>query len=294
MSFDDLPALPRLIHPDGNRYVERIMRLGRLAQQQTPCVLDQCYGSDDWQRLDIYLPTPISQSALPVFCFLPGGAWINGCKEWLAFMAPVLTSVPAVFVALSYRHAPAAKFPAQLDDTLDGLAWVYRNIFRWGGDVQRVYLGGHSAGGHLAALATLRRDALAARGLPSGFIRACLPISAPFDLMSDDPVRRQKVAAFLEHAEDVTAASPIAHVKGNRTPFIITYGTQDLPELVPQAKQMIAALKRAGTSVESLVLDGCNHFNTHEDCALADRPWMRKVSTLLREGLSVISDLPNP
>jgi acetyl esterase/lipase len=284
MSFDDLPALPRLIHPDGNRYVERIMTLGRLAQQQTRCVLDQSYGSDYWQRLDVYLPTAILQSSLPVFSFLPGGAWINGCKEWLAFMAPVLTSVPAVFVALSYRHAPAAKFPAQLEDTVEGLAWVHRNIVRWGGDAKRVYLGGHSAGGHLAALATLRRDALAARELPLDFIRACLPISAPFDLMSDDSVRRQKVAAFLEHPEDVTAASPIAHVEGNRTPFIITYGTEDLPELVPQAMQMIAALKSAGTSVESLVLEGRNHFNTHEDCALADSPWMREVSTLLREG----------
>ena len=283
MSFDDLPALPRLIHPEGNRYVERIMRLGRLAQQQTRCVLDQSYGSDYWQRLDIYLPTTTSQSSLPIFCFLPGGAWINGCKEWLAFMAPALTSVPAVLVALSYRHAPAAKFPAQLDDTLEGLAWVHRNIVRWGGDIQRVYLGGHSAGGHLAALATLRRDALAARELPSGFIRACLPISAPFNLMSDDPVRRQKISAFLERPEDVTAASPIAHVKGNRTPFAITYGTEDLPELVPQARQMAAALKVAGSSVELLELDGRNHFNTHEDCAMADSPWVRRVTTLLRE-----------
>jgi arylformamidase len=283
MSFDDLPALPRLIHPDGNRYVERIMRLGRLAQQQTPCVLDQSYGSDYWQRLDVYLPANASPSRLPVLCFLPGGAWINGCKEWLAFMAPVLTSLPALFVALSYRHAPEAKFPAQLDDTVDGLAWVHRNITRWGGDAARIYLGGHSAGGHLAALATLRREALAARGLPPNVVRACLPISAPFDLTSDDPVRRQKVSAFLRSPEDVTAASPIVHVKGNRTPFVITYGTDDLPELVPQAMQMAAALKSAGAPVESLVLQGRNHFNTHEDCALADGPWMRKVGALFRE-----------
>ena len=283
MSFDDLPALPRLIHPDGNRYVDRIMRLGRLAQQKTPCVLDQSYGSDYWQRLDVYLPTAASQSSLPVLCFLPGGAWINGCKEWLAFMAPTITSVPTIFVALSYRHAPAVKFPAQLDDTIDGLKWVHRNIVRWGGDARRIFLSGHSAGGHLAALATLRRDALAARGLPPDPVRACLPISAPYDLASDDPVRRQKVAAFLNSPEDVGAASPIAHVKGNRAPFTITYGTDDLPELIPQAKQMVTALKSAGTSIEVLLLEGRNHFATHEDCALADGPWMRKIGALLRE-----------
>jgi arylformamidase len=283
MSFDDLPALPPLIHPDGKRYLGRIMRLGRLAQQQTQCVLDQSYGSDYWQRLDIYLPAMTSRSSLPVFCFLPGGAWVNGCKEWLAFMAPSVTSIPVVFVALSYRHAPAAKFPAQLDDTIDGLTWVHQNIVRWGGDAERIYLGGHSAGGHLAALATLRRDALAARELPSHFIRACLPISAPFDLTSNDPVRRQKVAAFLKDREDVTAASPIAHVAGNQTPFTITYGGEDLPELLPQAMHMIAALRNAGTSVDSLMLAGRNHFETHEDCARADSPWMRKLFGLLHE-----------
>src|SRR5262249_4020943 len=159
-----------------------------------------------------------------------------------------------VFVALSYRHAPAARFPAQLDDTVDGLAWVHRNVARWGGDSARIYLGGHSAGGHLAALACLRRDALAARGLPADMIRACLPISAPVALASDAPVRRQKGAAFLDSPADVTAASPIAHVEGNRTPFVVAYGTEDLPELIPQARQMIAALTRAGAPVEMLAL----------------------------------------
>jgi len=282
MSFDDLPTLPPLIHPDGGRYVERIMGLGRLAQRETRCLLDQPYGRDYWQRLDIYLPKRNSGSALPVLCFLPGGAWINGCKEWLAFMAPALTALPSVFVALSYRHAPAVKFPAQLDDTIEGLAWIFRNISRWGGDPRRVYLGGHSAGGHLAALASLRRDAIEARGLPPDIVRACLPVSAPFDLASDDPVRRQKAAAFLARPEDVSAASPIAHVGGNRTPFVVTCGTADLPELIPQARRMTSALRDAGSPADLLILEGRNHFNTHEDCGVADSPWVQKTRALLR------------
>jgi arylformamidase len=281
MSFDDLPPLPPLIHPEGDRYVERIMALGRAAQKETRCILDLSYGSDYWQRLDVYLPADRAGAALPVLCFLPGGAWINGCKEWLAFMAPALVGLPSVFVALSYRHAPAAKFPAQFDDTIDALAWVHRNVARWGGDPHRIYLGGHSAGGHLVALATLRRDALAARGLPGNLVRGCLPVSAPFDLASDDPVRRQKTAAFLARPEDMTAASPIAHVAGNRTPFLVTYGTADLPELIPQARRMAEALTRAGTRVELLQLEGRGHFNTHEECGLAGGPWVLKAKALL-------------
>jgi acetyl esterase/lipase len=174
------------------------------------------------------------------------------------------------------------KFPAQLHDTLDALARVHRTIERYGGDPQRLFLGGHSAGGHLAALATLRRDALAGRGLPQQAIRACLPISAPYDLASDDPMRQRKVAAFLETPEQVAAASPITLVAGNRIPFLITYGTADLPELPPQAVHMATALREAHSPVEVLELQGRTHFDTHEDCGVSTSPWLEKARALLR------------
>jgi arylformamidase len=283
MSFDDLPPLPALIHPDGARYVEHIMNLGRRAQSATRCVLDQPYRSDYWQKLDVYLPDDEGGADLPVLCFLPGGAWVNGCKEWLAFMAPAIVSTPAIFVAVSYRHAPMTRFPAQLEDTLDAVGWVHRNIARWGGNPRRIHLGGHSSGGHLAALATLRRDAAEARGLPKDAVRGCLAISAPFDLASDDPVRRQKVAAFLSRSEDVAAASPIRFAIGNHVRFHITYGAMDLPELIPQATRMAEALSTAGSIAELLELEGRNHFNTHEDCGIADGPWVVKARSLLRD-----------
>ncbi|HYB11480.1 MAG TPA: alpha/beta hydrolase [Alphaproteobacteria bacterium] len=282
MSFDDLPPLPALIHPDGPRYVDHIMTLGRQAQSATRCVLDQPYGPDYWQKLDVYLPDGESHADLPVLCFLPGGAWVNGCKEWLAFMAPAIVGTPAAFVAVSYRHAPAARFPAQLEDTLDAVGWILRNIAKYGGNPHRIHLGGHSAGGHLAALATLRRDAARARGVPDGAIQSCLAISAPFDLASDDPVRRQKVASFLSRPEDVTVASPICFTMGNHVRFHITYGAKDLPELIPQASRMADALRAAGNVAELLELECRNHFNTHEDCGIADRPWTTRVRTLLR------------
>src|SRR4029077_7596964 len=126
------------------------------------------------------------------------------------------------------------------------------------------------------------RDALKARGLRADLIRACLPVSAPFDLRSEDPVRRQKVAAFLASPNDVEAASPIAHVEGNRTPFLVPCGSADLPELIPQASRMTTALADAGARADLLMLEGRNHFNTHEDCGMANGPWVQRARTLLR------------
>jgi arylformamidase len=282
MSFADLPPLPPLIHPDGAAYAQRIMAATRAVQARWPVAIDQPYGSDYWQKVDVYWPGSRISDRLPVLCFLHGGAWINGCKEWLGFMAPPLLDLPAIFVAVSYRHAPESKFPSQLNDTVDALAWVFRNIGDFGGDPRRIYLGGHSSGGHLAALAAMRPDAIADSGLPSDVIRACLPISAPFDLASDDPVRQRKVAAFLSQPEDIAPASPIHLLAGNKVPFLITFGSADLPELIPQAKQMAAALRGIGAPIELLELPSRDHFATHEECGLRDGMWVKKVRAILK------------
>ncbi|MGH6797028.1 MAG: alpha/beta hydrolase, partial [Roseiarcus sp.] len=104
----------------------------------------------------------------------------------------------------------------------------------------------------------------------------------PFDLAGDDPVRRRKAAAFLARQEDVAPASPIRQVAGNRVPFLIAYGAADLPELIPQAKEMAASLRGAGSPVELLELPGRTHFDTHEDCGRRDGAWVAKVRDALR------------
>src|SRR5258707_13555832 len=95
----------------------------------------------------------------------------------MAFMAPPLASLPAVYVSVSYRLAPKVRWPAPLDDCLAALAWVYKNIRQHGGDPARIFVGGHSAGAQLAAMVTLRRDLYAAHGLPAAAVKACFPFS---------------------------------------------------------------------------------------------------------------------
>ncbi len=284
MSFEDLPELPPLIHPAGAAYAARIMDWSRAAQaNHSRTVLEVPYGDDYWQKLDVYLPADPAVRDLPLLCFVHGGAWANGCKEWMAFMAPAFCSLPAIFVSISHRLAPAAKYPKPLEDVLDALAWVVRHIGAYGGDTQRIYLGGHSSGGHLAALATLRPDLAARRGIPADVPAACLPMSAPFDLRSDDPVRRQKVSTFLEDLADVREASPVTLAAGNRIPFLIAYGTEDLPELVPQAVEMAAALRVAGCRVEVMALPGLTHFGTHEACRDEQAEWVIRARQWLSD-----------
>ncbi len=282
MSFEDLPALPPLIHPAGAAYAKRIMEWSRAAQARCSTVLDVPYGTDYWQKLDIYLPAERGTGSVPVLCFVHGGAWANGCKEWNGFMAPAFCSLPAIFVSITHRRVPAARFPKPLEDVLDALKWVADNIARHGGDRSRIFLGGHSSGGHLAALATLRKDLASCRGIPQDVPAACMPVSAPFNLRSDDPVRKQKVAAFLEDSADVGRASPVDYASANRIPFLIAYGTKDLPEVIQQADEMTEALRKGGCRADLVAL-ALTHFETHETAHDPDSEWVRRARAWISE-----------
>jgi arylformamidase len=277
MSFDDLPPLPPLIYPEARGYAERISEASRRVQRERRCVLDVSYGSDYWQKVDIFLPEKPEQSA-PVLCFLHGGAWVNGCKEWMGFMAPPLLDLPAVFVSISYRLAPTVRYPDPVEDCFNALAWVHENIGHYGGDPARLHIGGHSAGGHLAALLALRPAKLQAHGVPAAAVKACYPVSGVFDLrpgvQGESP--RTMAHAFLGGDALAAEASPICHA-GRGVPFLIAFGEHDLPELVVQNRNMIETLNDVGADVKMIEFAGFNHFDTNESCGSADNEWVRTV-----------------
>jgi arylformamidase len=292
MSLDDLPPLAPTMDPGGKAFAERVVAAARKVIAATRCVIDVPYRANDyWQKLDIFIPENAGASVLPVFCFLHGGGWYTGHKEWVSFMAPAILAVPAIFVTPSYRHAPYAQFPAQLDDCADAIAWIHRNIATHSGDPDKIHLGGHSAGAHLAALTALRRDELAKRSLPPDVIKACYPVSGRYDLGQRSaqgagaaPVRNGQslVDAFLGQSSNAPAASPIEHVKGNRTPFFIAVGSNDLAGFLEQARDLVAALRQEQCVVRYEELSGYNHFMMSEQCSEVGHPWMRGVHDWLR------------
>lgn len=282
MSFDDLPPQPP-INIRADAYAATALLLSRFAAATTRCVLDVPYGEDYWQRLDIYLPGDESLRGLPVFVNIHGGGWTHGYKEWMGLNAPVITSFPAVYVSLSYRLAPDHTFPTPLEDCLAGLAFVRDTIARHGGDPERVFVGGHSAGGHLAALLTLRRDLQARHGLPPGFVKACFTYSGVYDLtMPDDRGVRVRVPSTLKlvsqnRGDEVQAASPIRHVEGNRTPFVVTWSENDNAYCKAQGPVFLAALREAGGRAEGWMYPLFDHFWIHIDQQRASNPWTRTL-----------------
>jgi arylformamidase len=188
------------------------------------------------------------------------------------FMAPAFTSAGVTFVSPGYRLAPQHVFPAAVDDCIAAAAWAHRNIERFGGRPDRLYVGGHSAGGHYAALLAVRRDWQALQGLPADVVRGCLPISGVY-LFTDGSGLSNR-PRFLGAAGNERAASPIHCLQPPLPPFLVACGSDDFPHLVKQADLFCEAIGKAGARAERLVMPGRNHFSASYAGGEADGPWV--------------------
>lgn len=273
MAFDNLPEQKKM-GGDGEAYAAECLKRSKAAMVGARVVLDQAYGPDYWQKVDVYLPKDKEAKDLPVLIFLHGGGWEFGYKEWMGYMAPAFVDLPAIFVSVSYRLIPE-RFPAQLDDTIAAIAWVHDNIARHGGDPERLFVGGHSAGAHLAALAVLQRNKLAAAGVPTRAIRGCLPVSGTYKFEIGALEDRNK--HFLKKPEDAPEASPQSYVEGNRIPFYVTWGDKDLPHVLESGMPFVEAMKAAGCPIEYKIFEGFDHFDISLDNGNPASEWTKKV-----------------
>ena len=280
MPFRTLPAQAPM-NPKADAYGAVALELSRSAASRLRTVLDLSYGPDPAHMLDLYLPADASLHGLPVLINLHGGGWTHGYKEWSGFNALPLVDLPCILVSIDYRLAPIHRMPASIEDTVDALAWVYRNIALFGGDPDRIFIGGHSAGGHLAASATLRRDLQAARGLPAGVIKGCFPVSCSYNFDYQNPQpgsgEEKTLRTVLASPADAKAMSPVNYVAGNKVPFFMSWGTEDIERAIIRGGEMLTALKAQPGHVEHHVFDTFDHFEIHLDQIRPENVWVKKV-----------------
>ncbi len=286
MAFHDMPDRGRLLLPGAHDITDRMLAKSKAVVPTVRAELDVAYGPDFYQKIDLYLPKDRALTDLPVLMFFHGGAWRHGFKEWEGFIAPAIIDLPAIYISGNYRLAPESKWPVQLNDVSDALAWVYHNIARFGGNPDRIVWGGHSAGGHLTTMVTLRRNVRDARGLPDDVIKACCPVSGMLDVRIDrfpPGGTREKVALnVLARREDAPDADPLAFTAGNRTPFYVSWGEHDTDDIKSDAAAFLDQMRRERGPVESEIFPGLSHFETNEACGDPNFAWTRKVRAWLR------------
>jgi acetyl esterase/lipase len=200
-------------------------------------------------KLDLYLPK--DKKNFPVLVFLHGGSWRSGDRSNYPALGNRFAKLGIGVAIPSYRLMPKNPHPAQIEDTAAAFAWVYKNIAQHGGDASRIYIAGHSAGGHLVALLALDDTYLKKYDVPVSAIRGVASISGVYDV--------GKMPAFTVGGVD--NPSPIAHMHSGAPPFLVAYCQWDYLALPLQAREFVAALKKSFDTVELLYVPGQSHIS---------------------------------
>ncbi|MDX3895501.1 alpha/beta hydrolase [Pusillimonas sp.] len=221
------------------------------------------YGESKVEAMDLY---PANRDDAPIHIFIHGGAWRAGDAKAYGFLADPFVARGAHMLIPDFTNVLEndGSLMPMTEQVLRCIAWAYQNAESFGGDKSRIYLSGHSSGGHLAGVA-VTTDWEKEYGVPADVIKGAVLISAMFDLK---PVRlssRSNYVAFTDEVEQ--ALSPQRHLDKLNTPVVLVYGDQETPEFMRQSKDFAAAAEKAGKSVQLIEGKGYNHFEIAETLA---------------------------
>jgi acetyl esterase/lipase len=202
-------------------------------------------------RLDIF--TPKGKKDIPVLLFAHGGGWKNGKKDEFEFLGKTLAKHGVGVVTINYRLFPDVKFPANVEDVARAFVWTHLNIKKYGGSPDRLFVGGHSAGGHLVALLATDESYLKCHKLRLTDIRGVISISGLYE------IKRGRFPLFENSEEGAKKASPLHQVKKGLPPFLLVYGDHDFPGFGGMAETFAKALREAKCDVTCLMVKDRTH-----------------------------------
>jgi acetyl esterase/lipase len=217
---------------------------------------DVAYGTRPRQQLDVYSPTRAKD--LPIVVFWYGGGWDSGKKSQYRFVGAALAKAGYVAVLPDYRLYPEAKFPAFVQDGAEALAWVASHATEIGGDPKRIYVAGHSAGAHLAAMLAYDLSFTERVGLPPDTVLGFIGLSGPYALDPNNAIYRAIFAAPFTPAE----WQPVQLARSGAPPALLMHGESDEVVYVGHARQMAAALEAVDVEVSLRIYEGRGHRDT--------------------------------
>lgn len=225
-------------------------------------VADIAYGPLAEHRLDVYLPASAAADhpLAPLIVFWHGGRWSFGDKDEYRFVGAALTALGCVVLVPNYRHYPQVKMNGFLADAALATRWALEHGGEYRADPQRVYLMGHSAGAHLAAMLALDRRHLAAAGVAQKApFAGVIGLSGPYDFL---PLREADVQDMFGPEENYPLSQPINFVSAASPPMLLMHGLRDATVLPKNARNLAAALQKVGVPVTLKLYEALEHAGT--------------------------------
>ena len=218
--------------------------------------LDLAYGPGERERLDLFL---CGDRDAPLLFYIHGGYWQRGDKAMYSFVAEPFVENGVNVAVVNYELCPAGSIGGITAQIRGALAWLWREADGLGFARERIHVTGHSAGGHLTAMAMATDWPSLGDGLPGDLVKGGIPISGLYEL---EPLRRTTINdAVAMDADEAAAYSPQFLVPATMAPALVVVGGGETSQFHRQTERFIAAWAGHGVPVEHLVVPEVDHFD---------------------------------
>jgi arylformamidase len=234
-----------------DQYVADWIARSDALRQARPARMNQQYGDGGRQRVDMF---ECGRPGAPTLVYIHGGYWQMNDKEPYTFIGEGMLAAGINLAMMEYTLAPAARMDAIVAEVRACVGWVIAHAKEYGGDPERVFVSGHSAGGHLTAMAM--NDPRVAGGVAISGIYDLEPIRLNYlnDKLGLDPAETER-------------NSPLRHLPSHAGPLVVTVGLGELPELIRQSEEYAAAWTNTGLRGRYLPVPKHDHFSILEELA---------------------------
>lgn len=215
------------------------------------------YGKHEDQKLYITHRADVPEdSAQPVLVFIHGGGWHDGDPEAYGFIGRNFAPKGFVVVNVGYRLLPEGKYPVMLSDSAAALKWTVDNIDKYGGDPDRIYLMGHSAGAYNAVMLGLDKRWTRRLKLPDDTIDGVIGLAGPYDFL---PLDSENSKEAFGKVRPLAATQPIRFARRDAPPMLLATGFGDESVERANAKALFDALNAKGAPARHVVFNEMGH-----------------------------------
>ncbi|MHA3775410.1 alpha/beta hydrolase [Verrucomicrobiota bacterium sgz303538] len=207
-------------------------------------------------QLSLYLPT--NRTGFASLVWFHGGGITTGNKDdkTTVEIARTLARAGVAVATVNYRLSPKVNFPAYVEDAAAAFAWIHGHITEHGGDPQKVFMGGHSAGAYLTSMVGMDTRYLEKLGLNQSSIAGLIPVSG--QMMTHFTVRKER--GISENTIVADEAAPIHFTRKDTPPFLILLGDHDWLARLEENQYFVAIQKAVGNTQLTLqVIPNRNH-----------------------------------
>ncbi len=245
------------------------------ARQMLPCRRDIAYGPHRDEVCDVF---PAKRPGAPVHIFLHGGYWRMLTKDECSFVATALQPAGATVMVNTYSLCPGVHLDVIVRQCRAFVAWAWRNAGFFNGDPSRLFISGHSAGGHLVGmmLATeWQRD----YGVPNDVVKGALAVSGLYDVR---PLTRAYIREWLQlSGEQAERNSPLLNPPAHLCPVILAVGGAEPEGFISQTRAYKAVLEAQGVPVTQVALPGLDHFAAFNEIMNPQAPLTEAVLRMM-------------